>query len=168
MIEWLYLVWGIAVFSLLSAKKRKKKEEPTWLSSTKLLLALAAVLGIDWLLNTFLWQPAGRDEFRITALLLLTFLMGEAEERIFVPLAGFSLWMMIHEKTLSFPVWLAAGLAFPFAAALLKTLLESLLKHLRLADVPSVFQGWPMVFWLASLLALALPSWVGVVRLFVN
>ena len=107
---------------------------------------LAAVLGMDWLLNTFLWQPAGRNEFRMVSLLLLVFLLGEGNEPVFVPLAGFSFWMIFHEKTLSFPIWLAAGALFPFATGVFRTLLEGCLKRLQLADVPSVFQGMPMTF----------------------
>ena len=168
MIEGFYLALGLAVFSILGAKKRANKTKALWLSSLELLLALASVLGMDWLLNTFLWQPAGRNEFRMISVLLLIFLMGEADEQIFVPLAGFSIWMMTHEKTLSLPVWLVAGSAFPFATGILRILLESFSKRLQLADVPSVFQGMPMVFWLASLVALALHRWGSIVKLFVN
>jgi len=136
--------------------------------SLKDTIVLTALVAIDLLSTHFLWRPAGRMDLRFISLFFWALLIGGGKERQFVPLLGFSLWMITREETLSLVTRLTGALMLPLATGILKGLLESSLKRLRLADIPKVLEGAPILFCLASLLALASQGLTNLARLFVN
>lgn len=168
MTEWLYLAFGFALFFVLSERKGKQKGTVPGDCPFKNVIALTALVAVDLLSTHFLWRPAGRMDLRFISLFFWALLIDGGRERQFVPLIGFSLWMITREETLSLPLRLTGGLMLPLVTGILKGLLESSLKRLRLADIPGVLEGAPVLFCLASLLALASQGLTNLARLFVN
>ena len=174
MSEGFYITLGFALIFISAREEHEGNIRESWIFSFKLSLALAILMAIDALSYFFLWNPMGRSDFRIVSLFLWTLLIDEGIRRIgmkkgeetpsrlfisrsFLALLGFSLWMIAEKENSPIASWkrIGRGLGLPLGTGFFEWLLEGLRRRLRLASVPRVLEGAPILFWLAMLLFLA-------------
>jgi len=168
--EYFYLVFGFALLRLLYGERRGELERP-WAGPARkqkgrsegvlkfylgVLLALALLVAWDGLTSYFLWKPSGRGDFRTLSLFLIAYLLaGRREISFFILLAGMALWVTGEQGVLPPEKSLLGGAGLAAGTAALEGLLKSLQEHLRLSSLPPVMKGETLLFWLASLLFLA-------------
>ena len=127
-----------------------------------LLFALALLLAWDGLTTYFLWKPSGRGDLRLLSLFLIAYLLrGPQEIPSFILLAGPALWVTAGGGALPLEKSLLGGAGLVLGTAAVEGLLKSLQEHLRLSSLPSGMKGETLLFWLASLLFLAVSGLAG-------
>lgn len=165
----LYLLFGFALFFILNQRKQRgRKKKSGGKFYPRLLISLVILAAIDSLLNAFLWGPVGRGDLRLASLFFWALAIDRARGEFFPALVGFSLWIIGEEGTLPPEKRWVLILALPLGVGVVEWLLEGLRDRLRIADVPRKIKGLPLLFWLASILALLFQGIWSAARPFVN
>ena len=170
--EWFCLAFGFALLSILTREESRVSTRVIAASTVKLLAALALLVVIDTASRSFLWNPIRREGLASVTFFLWALLIDEGMSRIgrnkgekvkirffvrrpLVALLGFSSWVLSHRDASL--LW---GLGLPLASGLAEWLLEGLRDRLRLASVPRVLEGGPILLWLSMLLWMAFGGFV--------
>ena len=155
MTEWFYLAFGFSLFPVLNQERKARKKTAPQIFYTRVLFSLIALMGIDFLFNIFLWVPTHSPNLRWISIFFWALVIAQDNPQCFLIILGSCFWMVSRESIV--PEWERWGPGFllPVAVAVIEWIFLGLRERLQLADLPKGLQGVPLVFWMATILAMA-------------